>query len=111
MNDYIFIYHVDGEYALLNKETKLLEFFVANKGFTGYAIPFRNTRLEFCRSYNEAQMSMFVRGINAILNFGEQHPSFTYAFNVAKKLKANGVPVRNDFISNFEGAKRFHGVK
>jgi len=84
---YKYIYSADGEHALLNIETGLLEFFSANKNFSGWGISWRNTKLEFNRSYNHAEMQRFKQGLNKIQNYGEQHPSFMRAHRLLKKLK------------------------
>lgn len=38
------------EHTLLNKDTNKKEIFVASKHFAGWAIVYKNTYLEFCRS-------------------------------------------------------------
>ena len=73
-------------YLLYNKDTQNIERFQANKDFSGWTLPYRNTRLEFCSSFNDTEMLQFVRGLKYIHGYGEQHPSFKYAYNVLIKI-------------------------
>lgn len=86
MQPYKYIYYADGEYAFLNTDTNLLEFFVANKSFAGWTLKFRNTRLEFTRSYNESEMQHFKDGLTRIHRWGEQHPGFKQAYRIMGRL-------------------------
>lgn len=84
---YKYLYYANNEHALLNKDTGLIEFFTACKNVASWALKFRNTHLEFCRSYNESQMLQFKRGLKTIQNYGEQHPSFMNAHKMLLKLQ------------------------
>jgi len=83
---YKYIYFDKGEYAFLNIDTGLIEFFKKSRNISGWALNYKNTQLEFCHSYNDGQMLQFINGLKKIQNFGEQHPSFNFACRALKNL-------------------------
>lgn len=47
---YQIIRRVNREYHLLNLDTNKIEVFASNRYYSGWAIIYKNTHLEFCRS-------------------------------------------------------------
>lgn len=82
---YKFLWHTKGELVLMD-ENGVIEFFRSRKDFLGFGIKWKNTSWEFTNSYNETEKIRLINGLKKILHFGEQHPSFKYAYNLIKKF-------------------------
>lgn len=83
---YIYSDKDTGLHMFYNVTTHVMECFAKSKNHAGWALNWRNTQLEFCSSWDDAHLLQFKRGIKAIHNYGEQHPSFKYAWRIMKKL-------------------------
>lgn len=64
------------QHVLWNKHTRNFELWTVNKNHASYGLKYKNTHLEFCASYTDAEREHLIRGMRAIQNFGEQHSGF-----------------------------------
>lgn len=75
------------QHNLYNVNTKEIEVFVANKYFSGWAIKYLNTNLEFCSSWTNSRTANFIKGLQRIASYGEQHPSFHTTRNLLIRME------------------------
>ena len=85
---YLF-YDVNQCHVLYNINTGEIERYINTPNFAGYTLKYKNTRLEFCSSYNEQEKDKLVRTMLKIQRWGKQHPdSNSTMMNVYRKYIA-----------------------
>lgn len=72
---------------LYNLNTKEIEVFTASKNYSGWALKYKGTHLEFCNTKDDGYKAQFIRGLKYIQGYGEQHPSFMNAHNLLKRMQ------------------------
>ena len=84
---YKYLYYFDGLDYLYNQGAGVVEVFAKSKNFAGWGLKYKNTDLEFCSSWTDAHLQQFIKGLQSIYHWGEQHPGFKRAYRQLRILK------------------------
>ena len=81
---YLYFDKAENTHVLYNVAIKTVEVFAKSKNFSGWGLKYKNTDLEFISSWEPSRLERFIKGLNSVFNFGEQHPGFTNAYRLLR---------------------------